>query len=880
MKFQHLFIFVVLVALLTSTVDARVLLNSGDPTWSDGSTDLTIDITQSATVNVNDISTTFPNANDVAFTVELYELDANGNLIPVVLMPRPLNQEIVPVPQGSYLDYSFDIDPVHFGNQAGDYRVDIQIEEGRPDQNIQSQDAVAQLTLRVTDTPVNQPPVITHVWQLGQQPTTTYDVVEGETLEFYVAFSDPENDPLTFTGTGLPSGVTINNVPNPLVRLIEWTPTTSQIGTHQLDFMVSDGNGNFDSEIVTVNVQQNTVPTITVPQGIIFVSEGETYTTQLNPMDGNAGQTLHVQGRQPGRFPGLTLVRNAFLGRFGLNPTIQTLPSGATLDATTGQFSWTIPYTKVIHPNLNRPEAIQFRVCDSLNVCSAWQEASFNIADTNRNVAITSTAPTQATELQQYTYQMVAQDPDTEDVLSYTIQAPVPNGMVINANGLLTWTPAIDAVETSPIIGQPGVYPVTVIVEDGFGSSRQESWDITVQDLGNQNIAPNFTLNSVTVTEGQTAILVPQNVVDVNGDTVTFSLGTTNLPATAVTTFDSVTGRLTWGNTVVGTYNVEIIGDDGNGGVTPVTTTITVNPIQGGNSAPVITFNPVNTNINVVAGTSVEFDVMVADRDFDVVNLRLSSITPLPAGAVFQEPTPRVGFVQSRFSWTPTATDVSTSPREFLFLSTDGQTATQARVFVTVTPSPNQPPVITTVPVTTGRVGLDYEYNVDAFDPEGDVLRYSLQLAADTTMEINQQGVISWTPDAVGSYPVVVAVTDGINTVTQAYTIVVAQGRRSLEIASAKILPEVVSPGDYVSINVRVDNEGGVDVKDLQVKATWYEYGLRRTSGEFDLDHGDEKTENFGFLVPYETQPGIYDLKIWVGNDYFHDTAYRQVVVR
>ena len=44
----------------------------------------------------------------------------------------------------------------------------------------------------------------------------------------------------------------------------------------------------------------------------------------------------------------------------------------------------------------------------------------------------------------------------------------------------------------------------------------------------------------------------------------------------------------------------------------------------------------------------------------------------------------------------------------------------------TVLPEPNNPPVITSTPLETATVGETYTYTVEATDPDGDALTYSL----------------------------------------------------------------------------------------------------------------------------------------------------------
>jgi RHS repeat-associated protein len=74
----------------------------------------------------------------------------------------------------------------------------------------------------------------------------------------------------------------------------------------------------------------------------------------------------------------------------------------------------------------------------------------------------------------------------------------------------------------------------------------------------------------------------------------------------------------------------------------------------------------------------------------------------------------------------------------------------------------NQPPTITSAPITAAREGEAYRYDVDASDAEGDALTFSLRVFPDGMRIEASSGLISWLPDslATGPHPVEVVVTD------------------------------------------------------------------------------------------------------------------------
>ena len=88
----------------------------------------------------------------------------------------------------------------------------------------------------------------------------------------------------------------------------------------------------------------------------------------------------------------------------------------------------------------------------------------------------------------------------------------------------------------------------------------------------------------------------------------------------------------------------------------------------------------------------------------------------------------------------------------------------------------NSAPVIESTPITSVKEGALYTYEVEAIDPEGEELEFTLLIPHPTGMIINSStGVITWTPAAAGSYDVTVEVSDGIRSTTQSFTITVGE---------------------------------------------------------------------------------------------------------
>ena len=74
---------------------------------------------------------------------------------------------------------------------------------------------------------------------------------------------------------------------------------------------------------------------------------------------------------------------------------------------------------------------------------------------------------------------------------------------------------------------------------------------------------------------------------------------------------------------------------------------------------------------------------------------------------------------------------------------------------------PNLPPEINSTPVTTANLAQPYAYDVDASDPDGNPLIYSI-LASPAGMTIDAvTGQIEWIPEETGEFSATVQVADG-----------------------------------------------------------------------------------------------------------------------
>ena len=123
----------------------------------------------------------------------------------------------------------------------------------------------------------------------------------------------------------------------------------------------------------------------------------------------------------------------------------------------------------------------------------------------------------------------------------------------------------------------------------------------------------------------------------------------------------------------------------------------------------------------------------------------------------------------------------------------EGLFDTQAFAITVTEPLPNEPPTITSDPVTTATEHQLYTYDVTAFDPNpGDVLTFSLDLAPSGMSIDGTTGLIQWTPDSsqLGDHDVTARVTDADGLFdTQAFIVTIEE--------SGELEVSIVTPAAY-----------------------------------------------------------------------------------
>jgi RHS repeat-associated protein len=421
-----------------------------------------------------------------------------------------------------------------------------------------------------------------------------------------------------------------------------------------------------------------------------------------------------------------------------------------------------------------------------------------------------------------YRFTVQARDNDLGDALRYELAA-APTGLTIEAvSGELRWTPTAD---------QDGNHVVRVRVTDLGGLSVERNFDLLVSD----NHPPQITSTPATTATIGVEYQYDVEANDADGDALSYSL--TQSPTGMQ--IDGSSGLIRWTPSAVASVDVEVRVLDSRGGFALQRYTLQVSgPV---NHPPVITSTPPT---NASPGRAYAYLIDATDPDNDV----LSVLLPVkPAGMTLNEFT-------GQLMWTPTAAQLGTHAVQVQVIDGRGGSATQSFNIVVGEIVGNQPPSILSTPPFTAKAGREYRYPVQAEDPNGDTLDYSL-IQAPSGMTIAADGTIAWTPSAAGSQAVRVRVADAQSYVEQSWSISVLAADVPLN-ADVHITPDPAPLGGSITIQIAVSGAAGQTTVSGTVDGT-----------PIVLDQDGSTT------IPAPTTPGSHTIVVTVTDGHDSDTT-------
>ncbi len=456
--------------------------------------------------------------------------------------------------------------------------------------------------IELTVNEVNQAPVLAAI---GAKT-----VAEGALLTFTANATDadvPASGVQYSLGGVVPAGATIDAA----TGAFTWTPTETQ-GPHAYTFTVVASDGTLtDEEEITVTVSEVNVAPVLAAIGNQSVDEGTmlTFTASATDDDRPADAVpIFIPLEATSQLPNVLT--------FSLSGTV---PAGAAINASTGEFTWT-------PAEAQGPGSYTFTVAVSDGSLTDEEEITVTVGEVNLAPVLASVGNQVVDEVTTLSFTASAVDVDLPaNPLTYALTGTVPAGASIDAStGAFAWTPT----ETQG----PGSYTFTVAVSDGTLTDEEEI-TVTVDEV---NLAPVLTLIGGKTVDELTELSFAASATDddLPANALSYSLAAPasgTYPTGAVIT---AAGGFSWTPTETqgpGAYRVKVVVSDG-------TLTdeeeieLAVNEV---NLAPAFTSQPV---LSVVEDTPYAYPVMAADGDSPANVLTLAA-PGLPAWLTFDPAT-------------------------------------------------------------------------------------------------------------------------------------------------------------------------------------------------------------------------------------------------
>ena len=278
-------------------------------------------------------------------------------------------------------------------------------------------------------------------------------------------------------------------------------------------------------------------------------------------------------------------------------------------------------------------------------------------------------------------------------------------------------------------------------------------------------------------------------VIDPDNDPVTYQL----LAAPTGASVDNE-GKFSWLPDAVGRFTASVQVLDASGAVAVQSFEILV---RDPNRPPVITSDPV---LEADAGLPYIYKVIADDPDGDEITYSIiSNATGLKIDS-------KTGLI----SWDVFSTASGQYPVKVFAKDPYGALAQQ--IFL-INVTPNKAPVATSAPVYKAARGIPYQYQIVAYDPEGEALAFSFEQEPPNGMIIDTAtGLISWDSPSLGTHNIRVIISDGVIKTIHAYSLVVSlfEENRPPQITS---VPTVrITAGQTYTYNVSASDPDGETV--------------------------------------------------------------------
>ena len=568
---------------------------------------------------------------------------------------------------------------------------------------------------------LNDPPIIGEIAdQVIDEDSSTgailFTVHDQETLSGLLTLTGESSNPILIAEGGIGFGGADGN------RTMEITPQANASGSAAITIQASDPEGATTELSFNVTVLGiNDAPVLSVIPNQT-VDEGNLLAFTVSATDQETASAAITYSLSSGS------------------------PSGASIDATSGAFSWTP--SEAQGPGTFTIVVLAADSADPLVTGS--QVFTVTVNEINVSPSIGSIAGKTVDEGSSVGFSIEATDSDLPaNGLTFSLQAGAPAGASLSSSGFFSWSPGEN--------DGPGSYSITVQVSDGGGPSlsASQSFSVTVNEV---NQAPVLSpIGSVNIDEGSlVSVQASASDSDIPAQSLSYILGP-GAPTGA--SINSGIGEFSWTPAEgqgPGTYPVSIVVSDSG------------SPTQSSSQSFSVSVNEVNVapflatiaDQTVGEGSTMTAFVTGADLDLPSQALTYSLSSDAPSGVTIDSSS---GVV----TWTPNEEQGGASYPITVVLTDDGAgNLSSSQSFEVVALEVNASPVIGAIGDRSIRAGNELSLSIPGSDPDipADALTYSFPFGGPSGATLDPiSGLFTWISDPLtpaGPIGVTVQVSD------------------------------------------------------------------------------------------------------------------------
>jgi len=546
----------------------------------------------------------------------------------------------------------------------------------------------------------------------ASDPVTT--ATEDVLYSYATVVSDYENEGLDLSPIILPSWLNLNTG----TGLLHGTPSDSNIGDTVVSLQVDDGT-TITFQNFTLNVANvNDAPAITSTPSANEINEGEEFTYTVVAEDGDPGDVITLDGL--------------------------IIPDWMTFTPATGVLSGTPTNDQVMYSaDSTFTISIEARDSEDLTDVQTFDLKVINVND----------APVVISQSDLSTDRDVAIDISIDDITYEDVDnRPADHTLSILDGANYTY----DGLTLTPSDYFYGPLVVKMELSDGTDAVAFDL-DVTVNFV---NIAPEFT--STPVTTAKEGSIYTYAVVVEDPDTEddiapqTLSIVGLDLPHWLNLDANSLVLAGQPDRAGVGLNNVRIDISDG----IDTSSHEFVIDVELTNQKPIITSSPLAAINNYL-----EYSYTITAVDGDATDVLTFSAVTIPAWMSFNPET-------ATLSGIPLKMDVGT--HDVLLAVSDGWDVVEQPFTITVN-NVDAAPQVSSIPLDSINVPQQYAYRVVASDPEGATLSYEATTRPSWLIFDASTKILTGKAEKgmEGDHPVVIEISDGVNTTLHQFTITV-----------------------------------------------------------------------------------------------------------